>query len=472
MNLREFSVSELSQCIQALIEQCFYTVKVRGEIIEISKPSSGHIYIQLKEGNALLKCICWKNNTKNLIDDIKTGITVSCSGDLTTYSQSSCYQLIINKMEYVDYGKILENIKKIEEKLRKEGLFDLNKKKKIPKIPESIGIITSLSGAAIKDVLHRITERFPCKVIIFSALMQGRDSVEQIINGIKYFEKNPTSVLIITRGGGSVEDLMPYNDERLTRAVANCSLPTVSAIGHETDVSLIDYAADLRASTPTAAVEFTTPTQTDLKKTINTSRSFLTNNLNTKIIFFYNKIHTNVVVLEKYHEKINQKQNSMLMFCFKILVFFKKNHQTHFNNLQKIKNLEIFLKRTILINENRVKNSFKKNIIKMILLNFSFIRKFSIIISPKIKIVFYQSVLQKNIKIISLLLDRKFSKIECQLKIASNIIKNNNHDNIFKKGFSLIYDLNGNQIKEKQNIEKNTKIEIRFIEKSIFALTV
>ena len=274
-NILEFTVSELSIAIKNIIEDNFEYVKVRGEIGRVSTPSSGHIYLDIKDENAVISGVIWKTKTPHLQILPEEGLEVICTGKITTYQDQSRYQIIIDNMEPAGVGALMALLEKRKEKLSKEGVFSTKYKKDIPYLPETIGVITSPTGAVIRDILHRIEDRFPTQILIWPVRVQGESCAEEIIDAIEGFhllsqsDISEPEVIIIARGGGSIEDLWGFNDETLVRKVFSSSIPIISAIGHETDTTLIDLVADLRAPTPTAAAEMAVPVKSELHSNLN-----------------------------------------------------------------------------------------------------------------------------------------------------------------------------------------------------------
>jgi exodeoxyribonuclease VII large subunit len=278
----EYTVSELSHKLKRVVEEEFSYVRVRGEISKVTVAKSGHLYTSLKDVDAVLDAICWKGTVARLGVRPEEGMEVICTGRLTTYPGRSNYQLIIETMELAGQGALLKMLEERRKKLAAEGLFEAARKKKIPFLPELIGIITSPTGAVIRDIMHRLDERFPRRVLLWPVMVQGQTASASVIAAIRGFNSLPADsphrpdLLIVARGGGSLEDLMPFNDEALVRAVAASAIPVISAVGHETDTTLIDYAADLRAPTPTAAAEKAVPVRTELlAQVIDTERRMI-----------------------------------------------------------------------------------------------------------------------------------------------------------------------------------------------------
>jgi exodeoxyribonuclease VII large subunit len=270
-NLPVFTVTEIASAIKRTIEDRFGRVRVRGEISGLRRPGSGHVYLDLKDTDALIAAVCWRGQAGRLSVRPEDGMEVIVTGRITTYGPQSKYQLIIDDMELAGEGALLKLIEERKKRLAAEGLFDKDRKKPLPYLPDVIGVVTSPSGAVIRDILHRLADRFPRHVVIWPALVQGKGAAEQVAAGINGFNAlapgGPIArpdLIIVARGGGSLEDLMAFNEEVVVRAAAASDIPLISAVGHETDVTLIDFAADVRAPTPTAAAEMAVPVRLEL----------------------------------------------------------------------------------------------------------------------------------------------------------------------------------------------------------------
>jgi exodeoxyribonuclease VII large subunit len=270
-NVPEFSVSELSFALKRQLEGAFPRVRVRGEISQPSFPRSGHCYFRIKDENAVLDAVCWKTTMPRLGIKIEEGMEVIVTGKITTYAGSSRYQIIVDRLELAGEGALLKLLEDRRKKLAAEGLFDLDRKRPLPFLPEVIGVVTSPSGAVIRDILHRLSDRFPLRVLLWPVAVQGERAAGEVASAIAGFnrlsEGGPVprpQVLIVARGGGSLEDLWAFNEEVVVRAAAASTIPLISAVGHETDTTLIDFAADRRAPTPTAAAEMAVPVRADL----------------------------------------------------------------------------------------------------------------------------------------------------------------------------------------------------------------
>jgi exodeoxyribonuclease VII large subunit len=269
-NLPEFSVTELSAALKRTVEDAFPFVRVRGEISGLKFHSSGHVYFDLKDEKAVLNAVIWKGTVRGLKVRPEAGLEVVCTGRVSTYAGSSRYQLVVEQVELAGLGALMAMLEERKKKLAAEGLFEASRKKPLPYLPEVIGVVTSPTGAVIRDIMHRLDERFPRRVLLWPVAVQGERAAGEIAAAIRGFGALPKSglprpdVLIVARGGGSIEDLMAFNDEAVVRAVAECDIPVISAVGHETDTTLIDFAADRRAPTPTAAAEMAVPVRTEL----------------------------------------------------------------------------------------------------------------------------------------------------------------------------------------------------------------
>ena len=270
-NLAELTVSELSSAIKRTLESGFDRVRVRGEISGFKRAGSGHLYMQLKDDAAAIKAVVWRSTAVRLGLNPEDGMEVVATGRITSYAERSEYQLVIERVELAGLGALLKLLEDRKKKLAAEGLFDAARKRPLPLLPTVIGVVTSPSGAVIRDILHRLEDRFPRHVLLWPVLVQGEGAAQQIANAIHGFNALPAGgkvprpdVLIVARGGGSLEDLMAFNEEIVVRAAAASEIPLISAVGHETDTTLIDFASDRRAPTPTAAAEMAVPVRADL----------------------------------------------------------------------------------------------------------------------------------------------------------------------------------------------------------------
>ncbi len=270
-NVVEYSVSDISFAIKRTMEDTFGFVRVRGEVGRVSRPASGHVYLDLKDERAVLAAVMWKGTAARQKFQPEQGMEVVATGRITTYPGQSKYQLVIEKLEPAGLGALMALLEERKKKLAAEGLFDESRKKPLPWLPEVIGVVTSPSGAVIRDILHRLADRFPRRVIVWPVRVQGETCGQEVARAIAGFNALPEGgtvpkpdLIIVARGGGSVEDLWGFNDEMVVRAAAASAIPLISAVGHETDWTLIDHAADWRAPTPTAAAEKAVPVRAEL----------------------------------------------------------------------------------------------------------------------------------------------------------------------------------------------------------------
>ncbi|WP_346899976.1 exodeoxyribonuclease VII large subunit [uncultured Roseibium sp.] len=291
-NIAEFSVSEISFSIKKTMEDAFGYVRVRGELGRISRPGSGHIYLDLKDDRAVLSGVIWRGVASKLKIQPEQGLEVIATGKITTFPGQSKYQMVIDALEPAGAGALMALLEERKRKLAAEGLFGEERKQLLPSLPRVIGVVTSPSGAVIRDILHRISDRFPLHVLVWPVRVQGETSGAEVANGIRGFNALAPGgpiprpdLLIVARGGGSIEDLWGFNEEAVVRAAADSQIPLISAVGHETDWTLIDLAADVRAPTPTGAAEIAVPVKADLMAT--------TDDLSRRLISGLNRLISN-----------------------------------------------------------------------------------------------------------------------------------------------------------------------------------
>lgn len=277
-----FSVSDASALLKGVVETAFPSIKIRGELSQITRASSGHIYMTIKDSNAAMSVIVWRGTPVNF--NLTDGLEVVITGRLTTYPARSNYQLIANEIEMAGIGAILKMLEERKQKLAAEGLFDVSRKKPLPKLPTTIGVVTSPTGAAFQDIQNRLRERFPVRVLLYPATVQGQTAATEVAAGVEYFnrEKN-VDVIIVARGGGSLEDLLPFSEEIVVRAVANSKIPVITGVGHEPDWMLVDFAADFRAPTPTGAAEAVVPTKLSLVQELDNIGHRITTGFTTRL---------------------------------------------------------------------------------------------------------------------------------------------------------------------------------------------
>ena len=430
-NTLELSVSELSDSIKGLIEENFGYVRVRGEIGRVSNPASGHIYFDLKDNDSVISGIIWKGNASRLEIKPEEGLEVICIGKVTTYKGQSKYQIIIDKVEPAGIGALMALLEKRKKILEGEGLFSDNYKKSIPYIPTTIGVITSSSGAVIRDIIHRIEDRFPLNVIVWPVRVQGEKCPEEVIDAIEGFQLVDQSnipkpdIIIIARGGGSLEDLWGFNDEGVVRAAFNSKIPIISAIGHETDNTLLDLVADLRAPTPTAAAEKSVPVKVDLSNNLLDINSRLKSSILRKIKEKTDRNKTINMTFPSILKIIQYPQQRLDNINLRISLSLKSTIN-HFN--QKFVSIAKLLKKDILILKAQNKNEYLKSKFQFLKSNFQ-----SFIVSR-----------------------------ENKLNLSTGILTALSHEKVLKRGFSIIKDTDLKLIRSSKGLEKNQRLKVFF----------
>lgn len=370
-NIPEFSVSEITNLTKNILEENFSLIRVRGEISKV-KEFKGHYYFSLKDENFVLNSVCWSRNVDFLNIKPEEGIEVFAQGKLTTYAKGSIsnYQLQVEQIDIHGEGALLKIFELRKKKLKEEGLFDEKFKKKLPYLPSKIGIITSPTGSVIMDIIDRIKKRFPTTLEIFPISVQGTKSANEIISGVDFFNKSSkVDLIIIARGGGGPEDFLPFNEEKVVRSVFSSKVPIISAIGHETDYTLLDFVADIRAATPTAAAEIAVPEKKNLERQV--LEVFRSLKFSMELIF--KNFNENLNALAKYLniqtlKNLVKHNNNLVLSNSKNLNYFIKNYFKQkkaevFNYLSRLENLSIekVLKRGFAI----IKDSKEKKIMNL-----------------------------------------------------------------------------------------------------------
>jgi exodeoxyribonuclease VII large subunit len=407
----EFSVTEISNKIKWLLENNFSTVRIKGEVSGLKIASSGHGYFNLKDTNAVIAATCWRHCLSRVNFSLAEGLEVIVTGKITSYAGQSKYQIAVELIEPAGVGAFIKILSERRQKLEEEGLFKGEYKKKIPYLPKKIGVITSLTGAVIKDIIHRITDRLPVHLCIWPVTVQGATAANEITTAINGFnllkEELKPDVIIIARGGGSIEDLWPFNEEIVVRAAFNSSIPIISAVGHETDYTLLDLVADLRAPTPTAAAEFAVP---------------VISNLKYKVSSLYNNIERRVSTLLKHKAHILSNYNRLLQYPVNYLNY----------NIQKLDDLGFRLTGSL---PNLLK---QKN---LALQYFPYSR-----FKPT-KIIHYKYLqlnhLQNNLLVKKITLLNRF---EHKLSINSSILASLDYNKVLARGYAMLKDHRNNYI--------------------------
>ncbi len=278
-----FSVSDASALLKNVVETAFPVIKIRGELSQITRATSGHMYMTIKDSSAAMSVIIWRGTPINFA--LSDGLEVIITGKLTTYPARSNYQIIASNIEMAGVGAILKMLEERKQKLASEGLFDASRKKPLPKLPTTIGVVTSPTGAAFQDIQNRLRERFPVHIILYPATVQGATAAAEVAAGVKYFNRTKNvDVIIVARGGGSLEDLLPFSEEIVVRAVAESEIPVITGVGHEPDWMLVDFAADHRAPTPTGAAEAVVPTKISLVQELDNLWHRISSNITTRVM--------------------------------------------------------------------------------------------------------------------------------------------------------------------------------------------
>ena len=419
----EFSVTEISNKIKWLLENNFSVIRIRGEISGLKVAASGHGYFNLKDTNAVIAATCWKHCLSRVNFSLAEGLEVIVTGKITAYAGQSKYQISVEMIEPAGVGAFIKILNERRGKLEKEGLFKLEYKKKIPYLPKKIGIITSLTGAVIKDIIHRITDRFPVNLCIWPVTVQGETAASEItiaINGFNLLDEGlKPDVIIVARGGGSIEDLWPFNEEEVVRAAFDSAIPIISAVGHETDYTLIDLVADLRAPTPTAAAEFAVPVVENLKYTLNS---------------LYNNIERRISILLKHKAHILSNYNRLLQYPINYLNY----------NIQKLDDLGFRLTGSL--------PSLLKQ--KNLALQYFPYSRFK-----PTKIIHYKYLqlnhLQNNLLVKKTTLLNRF---EHKLSINSSILASLDYNKVLARGYAMLKDPNDNYISTVSKVQSSKYI--------------
>ena len=303
-----FSVSDASALLKKVVETAFPTIRVRGELSQITRATSGHMYMTIKDANAAISVIIWRGTPVPF--KIEDGMEVIIIGRFTTYPARSNYQIIASEIEMAGVGAILKMLEERKRKLAAEGLFDNARKKPLPRFPQRIGIVTSPTGAAFQDIQNRLRERFPVTIVLYPATVQGTTAAAEVAAGIEYFNRvKNIDVIIVARGGGALEDLLPFSEEIVVRAAAASEIPLVSGVGHEPDWMLIDYAADVRAPTPTGAAEIVVPTKLSLIQELDNLWHRLSGNFATRLVNAKSRMES--IVIKSPHQMVMERMQRL-----------------------------------------------------------------------------------------------------------------------------------------------------------------
>ena len=432
INIPEYEVSQFNKVIKEVVELNFDYVRIKGEISDLKNASSGHVYLTLKDDSSVLNATIWSQKKNYIKIKPEVGMEVIVTGKISTYAKSiSTYSINIDNLELAGEGALLKLIEKRKKKLQKQGIFDEAHKKEIPYLPKKIGVITSSTGAVIYDIINRIKDRCPVKIDIWPVSVQGSKAAEDIINAIRGFNNDKyiakPEVIIIARGGGSTEDLMSFNEEEVAIAVYNSSIPIISAIGHETDTTIIDYCSDLRASTPTAAAEKVVPKRIELvqlvsslSQRLNFLQESIFSNIKLELINLSKFLKAPILIVNSYKEKINLVSENIF---YKLENIFNNNY----NKLYNYKKLLRFPDKDII--------DINKNL----------------------------EILSKGIN--RNILDKKNSQ-QKELNKYSRLLESNSLHTNLKKGYSIIRKTT-KIINKSKLINDNDLINVQFFDKSI-----
>ena len=428
-----YSVSEFSHVIKKLVETNFSYVRIRGEISRPSFPGSGHVYFTLKDAEGTIAAIIWKYNLPKLSIKPEEGMEVICTGKATTFAGQSKYQIIVESMEVAGEGALLKMLEDRRKKLLKEGLFNQEFKKPIPYLPKIIGVITSPSGAVIRDILHRLSDRFPSHVYLWPVAVQGEGSAKQISNAIDKFNqftdettiKKP-DLLIVARGGGSLEDLWSFNEEIVVRSVFKSSIPVISAVGHETDTTLIDFVSDLRAPTPSAAAEKAVPVRNELIARIDELNFRFKTSFNNKLNNNKDRLNSLIKLLGK-PDQIFDNKTQKLDFIYR-----------DFENLFK----DIFVEK-----KNKITQHAQRLMPPKVLIS-------NLVSKQQLLETKFQNYLQN-------IINRK----EVKLNSLDKLLEASSFNRVLDRGFSLVMNNKGKPIKLSSEAPKNANVKIKFSDK-------
>lgn len=310
-----FSVSDAALLLKGVVETAFPRIKIRGELSQITRASSGHVYMTVKDAGAAISVIVWRGTPLNF--KLEDGLEVIITGRFTTYPARSNYQIVASEIEMAGVGAILKMLEDRKRKLAAEGLFDEKRKKPLPRLPKCIGVVTSPTGAAFQDIQNRLRERFPVRVLLYPATVQGTTAAAEVAAGIEYFNRmNNVEVIIVARGGGALEDLLPFSEEVVVRAAAASHIPLISGVGHEPDWMLIDFAADFRAPTPTGAAEAVVPTKLALIQEVDNmwmrlSANFMSRLTNAKQRIDAIKVKSPTQILMEHTQRLDDMGRTM-----------------------------------------------------------------------------------------------------------------------------------------------------------------
>ncbi len=428
-NVPEMSVADLANSLKRTLEQTYGHIRVRGELSGLKLAASGHLYGDIKDVDANINIVCWRGVMNKLSICPEEGMDVIITGRVSSYAKSSRYQIIVESIELAGEGALLKMLEERRKKLAAEGLFDESRKKPLPYLPNVIGVVTSPTGAVIQDIMHRLKDRFPRHVLVWPVNVQGKGADEQITQAINGFNaingKNmpKPDLLIVARGGGSLEDLMAFNEENVVRAVANSKIPVISAVGHETDTTLIDYAADKRAPTPTGAAEMAVPVRLDIHAYVQ--------NMNER--------------MKKASERILKDRKNMLSAQTARLAHPRQILENKSQTIDLLgEKLSGHLKSLIQNKKSQVQNIASN------------------LISPKYAIEQKSQALEHVAKRLPLTMPRIMSDKQTRLENILRMLNTLSHQSVLERGYAIIRDTQGKVVRSSENIAENQDLGIEW----------
>lgn len=426
-NAPEMSVSDLAHSLKRTLEDAYGRVRVRGELSRVKVVSSGHMYSDLKDVNSVINVICWRGSLSKLSIQPEEGLDVICTGRITTYPQRSNYQLIIESMELAGEGALLKMLEERKKKLTAEGLFAEERKKPLPFLPERIGVVTSPTGAVIRDIIHRISDRFPRPIMLWPVRVQGDGAAAEVTNAINGFNALPEGlrpdILIVARGGGSLEDLMAFNEENVVRAIAASQIPIISAVGHETDTTLADYAADRRAPTPTGAAEIAVPERLMLLARVEENKT---------------RLFAAITRQTDHHKKFVRSLAARISDPRKLIDIKAQQCDHHFEKLKSLFRHKLNQRQQYLLRlEGRIKHPKDR-------------------VSEATQRLNYIGLTLKGIQ------GRLLSDRTQKLAQASRILDTLSYQNVLKRGYSIIRDKQGAPLTSAASIDENMAFDVEF----------
>lgn len=437
-DIKYYSITALNRAIKNMFDSKpeLNRVYIKGEISNFKHHSRGHFYFTLKDENSRIAAVMFASYAKDIKFEPEDGMKVLVSGRVTVYEATGGYQIYVDEMALDGIGNLYLEYEKLKKKLQEEGLFNLEHKKPIPRFPKKIGIITAPTGAAIRDILSTIKRRYPlCETILFPALVQGVGAKESIVKQITLAQEFDLDVIICGRGGGSIEDLWAFNEEIVARAIYNSKIPIISAVGHEIDFTIADFAADLRAPTPTGAAEMAVPNIVDLRTLIEQYKIRLNENIKNIISF-------------------NQKRIDNIKNAYVI-----RNPMALYE--VKEQKLDTFIERI---------NSYIKQILNDYYLRLSHVKESYILKNPLASYEVHRERINSIRNNLNIIIQNKLNVFNHQYEIIINKLNLLNPLNVLSKGYSLVTDSNGKIIKEAKDLKKDDLISIKMYEGSVKAI--